>query len=76
VVNLASEGDSIFKFQHADKIVNNNGAFGGVYFLAFVGAAIYYFQQANSFWEVLVGILKAAVWPAFITYEVFKILNI
>jgi hypothetical protein len=74
VSNLAS--DSIFKFQQAEKVVNNNGAFGGVYFLAFVGAAVYFFQQSSTFWEVLVGLFKAAVWPAFIVYEVLKLLQL
>jgi hypothetical protein len=76
VVYLASEGDSLFKFQYVNKAVNNSGAFGGVYFLAFIGAAIYYIQQADSFWGWIVGLFKAAVWPAFIMYEVLKLLQL
>lgn len=75
VVDLASE-DNLFKFQHVEKVVNNNGAFGGVYFLAFIGAAIYYLQQANSLWEGIVGLVKAIFWPAVIMYEVLKLLNL
>ncbi len=71
---MASDS-SFLKYQHVEKVVNNNGAFGGVYFLAFVGAAIYYIQQDDSLWGWIVGIFKAVVWPAFIMFEVLKLLQ-
>lgn len=43
-----------------------------VYGLGFIGAAIYFISQAASFWEGLIGFLKAIVWPAFLIYETFK----
>lgn len=43
-----------------------------VYGLGFIGAAIYFISQAASFWEGLIGFLKAIVWPAFFIYEAFK----
>jgi hypothetical protein len=39
---------------------------GGVYFLGFLGALIYYMQQG----EGVVGILKAIVWPVFLVMKV------
>jgi hypothetical protein len=39
---------------------------GGVYFLGFLGALIYYMQQG----EGVVGILKAIVWPIFLVMKV------
>ncbi|MEK6926598.1 MAG: hypothetical protein AABW50_04945 [Nanoarchaeota archaeon] len=42
---------------------------GGIYGLGFIGAAIYYIQQATGFWSGIIGILKALVWPAFIVYK-------
>ncbi len=42
---------------------------GGIYFLGFIGAAIYYIQQATSFWTGVLGFLKAIVWPAFLVYK-------
>jgi len=42
---------------------------GGIYFLGFIGAVVYYIQQANGFWQVILGILKAIVWPAFLVYK-------
>ena len=51
------------------------GAFGGVYGLAFLGAAVYYIQQATTFWLGILGFLKALVWPAMLIYKVFGLLK-
>ena len=50
---------------------NNNkyGPFGGMYFLGFVGAAIYYIQAADTFGQGLLGFLKAIIWPVFLVYK-------
>jgi hypothetical protein len=42
---------------------------GGVYFLGFIGSAVYYLQQSTGFWQGVVGILKAIVWPAFLVFK-------
>lgn len=42
---------------------------GAVYGLGFLGAVIYYIQQANGFWEGVVGVGKAIVWPAILVYR-------
>jgi hypothetical protein len=42
---------------------------GGIYFLGFVGAAVYYVSTATDFWMGALGILKAIVWPAFLVYS-------
>jgi len=49
---------------------------GGFYFLSFIGAAVYFVQQANSFWGGALGILKALVWPAFLVYKVLAALAV
>jgi len=48
------------------------GTNGAVYGLGFIGASVYFLQQATSLWTGIVGILKAIVWPAFLVYEVLK----
>jgi hypothetical protein len=49
---------------------NKNGAVGGgVYFMAFIGALVYFMQHATSFGTVILGILKAIVWPALVVYN-------
>jgi hypothetical protein len=53
-----------------------SGASGGAFYgLAFIGAAVFFWQQADSFWEYVLSILKALVWPAFMIYEVFQALS-
>jgi len=53
----------------------HHGGCGGVYGLGFVGAAIYYISTASGFWMGVLGILKAAVWPAFLVYEILHYLG-
>jgi hypothetical protein len=54
---------------------HQGGGMGGVYCVAFIGAAVYYIQHSNTFWMGVVGILKALVWPAFLIYEALKFLK-
>ncbi len=51
---------------------NNSGISCGAYGLAFIGAAIYYIQHAPNFWEGVLGVLKAIVWPAMIVYKLLE----
>jgi hypothetical protein len=55
----------------------NRGAGGGnaVYGLGLIGALVYYIQAADGFWSVILGILKALVWPAFVIYDLLKFLS-
>jgi hypothetical protein len=56
---------------------SNRGAGGGgnaVYGLGLIGALVYYIQAADGFWSVVLGILKALVWPAFVIYDLLKFL--
>jgi hypothetical protein len=46
------------------------GIFGG-WGLGFIGALVYFMQQANGFGAVVTGILKAFVWPAFLVHKLF-----
>ena len=57
------------------KVINKGGACGGVYFLTFIGAAVYWAQASTGFGEFLVAVLKAAVWPAFIMHRVLGLLG-
>lgn len=53
-----------------------NGGIGGFMFLAFIGAAIYFVSKADGFWDSILGVLKALVWPAFVIFKVLENLNI
>ena len=48
---------------------------GGIYCLAFIGALIFFIQQASTFWEGVLGILKAAVWPAILIYKCLEFMS-
>ena len=48
---------------------------GMMYCLGFIGAAVYYVQGAPTFWAGVIGVLKAAVWPAFLVYHLFGYLG-
>jgi hypothetical protein len=56
---------------------NNAGAAGGgaVYGLGIFGALVYFWQQADGFWEHLLSIIQGIFWPAFMVYEVFSALG-
>jgi hypothetical protein len=48
------------------------GGGNAVYTLGLSGALAFFWQQADSFGQYLLAILKALVWPAFLVYEVFQ----
>ena len=43
-----------------------------VYGLGFIGALVYYISTATGFWNGVLGILKAIVWPALLVYELLR----
>ncbi len=56
------------------KKYGNSG--GGAYFLGFIGAFIYFMQQAVTFGDGVIGFFKALVWPALLVYHLFSFLKI
>ena len=54
---------------------SHHGCGGCAYGLGFIGAAVYYISNATSFWIGVLGVLKAAVWPAFLVHALFKLLG-
>lgn len=56
--------------------VIHKGAPAGAYFLAFIGAAVYFVQNCDGFWNVILALLKACVWPAFFIHRVFEIIKL
>jgi hypothetical protein len=51
------------------------GAGNAVYGLGLIGALVYYIREADGFWEVVLGILQAVVWPAFLVYHLLKLVG-
>ena len=54
----------------------NSGMVGFGYFVAFIAAAVYFIQQAETFWMGLLGFLKAIVWPGYLIYYLLDFLKL
>lgn len=57
------------------KIDKKDGPRGFVFFMAFVGAAVYFVNQVDGFWNIILAVLKAAVWPAILIYNLLQTLS-
>lgn len=55
---------------------NSNSGGGMVYCLGFIGAIVYFFQHADTFWQYVLGILKAIVWPALLIHQALEFFKI
>jgi hypothetical protein len=53
-----------------------SGMVGGAYFMAFIGAAVYFIMQATTFWGGVLGFLKAIVWPAMLVFKLFEFMKV
>ncbi len=53
------------------------GAAGGgaIYGLGVLGAWVYFWQQAHSFWTYVFVFIQGLFWPAWMVYDVFRALN-
>jgi hypothetical protein len=51
---------------------HGHGGSGAIYGLGLVGALIYFLGQASNFEAGLIGVLKALVWPAYLSFYALK----
>jgi hypothetical protein len=56
--------------------VINQGGFGGAYFVAMIGAAVYFVQDSVGFWGFILAVFKAIFWPAFLIHTGFKLMGV
>ena len=75
--------DGIKKLENMDckdkkgiKKHTGSGAAGAVWCLGFIGAVVYFIQQADTFGAGVIGFLKALVWPALLIYNLLDFLKI
>lgn len=59
----------------SEKVVNQ-APMGWVLFMAYIGAVVYFFNLDPSFFGFILALIKAAVWPAFVLYEVLGVLQV
>lgn len=59
------------------KVINRNttGSAGAIYGFGFLGALVYFIQDASNFTEGLLGFLKALAWPALLIYKALELLK-
>ncbi len=56
---------------------NSKGAAAGggaIYALGIFGAWVWFFQQADSFLGYVLAVFQGLFWPAFMVYDVFRVL--
>lgn len=58
------------------KVVTDNGAWGWIFFTAYIGAVVFFFQFDPTFWGFILALIKAAFWPAFVLFEVLGALGV
>lgn len=58
------------------KVAHEHGPLGFVFFVAYIGAVVYFFQQDPHFWGFIWALLKAIVWPAVVLYHVMQVLQV
>jgi len=57
------------------RVINDHGPSGFIFFVAFIGAAVYFVQQSSGFWGFILAILKAIVWPGFVVFHALQLLG-
>ena len=58
------------------RVIVRDGPWGFVFLLAYVGAAVYFISVSNgSFGGVVLGLLQALVWPAYVIYHVLLLIG-
>jgi hypothetical protein len=57
------------------RTIVREGPWGFIFLVAYVGAAIYFVSVSDgSFWGVILGLLQAIVWPAYVVYHVLQLI--
>lgn len=69
---MTTETNSNVQENQNKKVVYRGGASETVYGLGFLGALVYYIGHATSLWLGVLGVFKAAFWPAVLVYEALK----
>ena len=59
-----------------EKTKVDTGFLGFTFFVAYIGAAIYFVERNVGFWGDIHGLLQAIFWPAYVVYNVLQILSV
>ena len=72
---MSDDKNSSHNDQRGGKGMKDGGFLGGIYGMAFIGAAVYYIQHAATFWTGVLGFFKALFWPAVLMYKLLELLK-
>ena len=64
--------------RHTQHMSGNSGSTasgGAIYGLGILGAWVYFWQQADGFWEYALAVIQGIFWPAWMVYQGFAALN-
>jgi len=50
------------------KVDSGAGQLGFIFFLCYIGAAVYFVNKADGALEVVFALIKAIAWPAYLVY--------
>lgn len=64
------------EYKGVNFVDNSKGPAGGVWFMGFIGSAVHFVGNVDGFWNIVLALLKACVWPAFLIHRVFDLLRI
>jgi hypothetical protein len=56
--------------------VKVDNPWGWALFVAYFGALVYFIERNEGFWGVLFAFIQAALWPAYVVYEVLRNLQV
>ena len=72
---MSTEPNPAEKKEQKTKVIRQAGASEAVYGFGLIGAWIFYFTHAATFWLGVLGFFKGIVWPAMLVYEALKYLH-
>jgi len=56
----------------AKQTVKVDSGLGYIFFMAWVGALVFFIERNVGFWGDVLAFLQAAIWPAYILYYALK----
>jgi hypothetical protein len=76
MIVLTLKGGYMAKNDRIVKVVSEQGPLGWIFFTAYIGAVIYFFQFDLTVWGFVVALIKAVFWPALVLYEILRNLGV
>jgi hypothetical protein len=58
------------------KVINKGGPLGGVLFISWAGALVYFVQHSVGFVGFVLALVKACVWPALVLHKILELLRL